>query len=753
MKQSLNREKKLFLTLFLSLLLCSLFAGTKKNYKLWYNKPATKWSSEALPLGNGALGCMVYGGVNRENIQFNENTLWIGDENRTGAYQNFGNIYIDFNSDKKETLYKRELNISKAVHTITYTQNGVRYKREYFISYPSKVMVLHFTADKPNAYDNVKISLKDAHKAISKIEQKNSIAIKGNLKDYIFKDDKGIGYKFYLDYKAKLKVITKNGKITTNNDGTITVSETNNFTILLAAATNFTNDRSKNWRKKLPEKEMDILLNTASIKTFPALKNEHIKDYRKLFDRFDIDLGKTNDQIRNQPLDKRLHNYKSGKKDPELEELICQVGRYYVISASRCGLPSNLQGIWNNSNTPPWRCDFHSDVNLQMNYWLVDQSNLSDCFQPLADWMMSIREVRKKETYNTFKKRGWIMHAENGPFGGSTWQWSKGDSAWLLQCLWSHYQFTLDKKYLEKFAYPLMKDVCEFWVDDLKKLPDGKLVSPNGYSPEHGPREDGVSFDQQLIWNLFGNFIKASNTLGIKNDFTAKIAEMQKHLLGPKIGKWGQLQEWMKDRDDPKDKHRHLSHMIAIHPSHQISPITTPELAKAAAVSMVARGDASTGWSKAWKINIWARLQNGNHAYKLINEFIKNNLYSNLFGYHPPFQMDCNFGYVSGVCEMLLQSHSGFIQLLPALPDVWKSGSVKGIKARNAFILDIEWKDGELKEATIFSEKGAPCRIYSKDELKITCKGKKIALKKEKENIFSFQTKKGAVYKITPKNK
>ena len=736
-------------TLLIPFTILSAQQKTNRN-ALWYNNPAneSKWASEALPLGNGKLGCMIFGSPAKEHIQFNVDTLWIGDEKTTGAYQNFGDIFINFGKSNQVTDYKRELDISKAVQTITYTIGNVHYKREYFISYPAKVLVAHFTADTPGAFNNVIISINDAHNTQTKTEDNDTLTIKGNLKGYTFKKDPQ--YNVVLDYEARLKVVTVSGTVAAATNGTVKVSDSNDFIIYLAADTNYLNDLSKGWKGALPHKRILSQINNASAKRLSTLIEKHVNDYKKLFTRCTLNVGKTSNEIIGLPTDKRLAHYKKYGNDPELEMLIFQYARYLVISASRYGLPSNLQGIWNNRNTPPWRCDFHSDVNIEMNYWLVDMTNLSDCFQPLADWLMSIREIRKKETYKTFKTRGWITHGENGPFGGSTWNWSKGDSAWMMQCMWSHYQFTLDKKFLKEYAYPLMTDVCEFWVDNLKKLPNGKLVSPNGYSPEHGPTEDGVSFDQQLVWNIFDDYLKASKELGIQNEFTEEIASKKERLLGPQVGKWGQLMEWMVDRDRKNDKHRHLSHMIAVHPGHQISPLTTPKLAKAAEVSMIARGDGSTGWSKAWKINIWARLHNGNHAYKLLSEFIKDNVYNNLFGFHPPFQIDCNFGYASGICEMLLQSHMGFMQLLPALPDAWSTGEVKGIKARNAFILNIKWQNGKLKEADILSQKGSVCRIYTTTPYTITCNGKQVKTTKEEENIISFPTKAGKTYKVQP---
>ena len=700
-----------------------------------HDRPAADWQSECLPIGNGRLGAMIYGGPGREHIQFNEDTVWIGDERDTGSYQAFGDLFIELAkpADGTPAGYRRELDIGNAVHTITYKQDQTTYRREYFASHPANVLVFRLTADRPGAYSGT-VSMKDAHGGTVSAEGgglgfSGTLSGKHSLSGGHGKPDENYGIR--LRYEARALVLNEGGSLEAAA-GELHFKDCDSLLILLDGGTDYVNRRDQGWKREAPGKRITERLAKASRQSYDDLRRKHIADYRSLFDRVALDLGDSPKDAGALSTPRRLDAYcgappvgkkgtvyeqdafdlSGGRKDPGLEELIFQFARYLMISSSRPGcLPANLQGLWNQSNNPPWRCDYHTDVNIQMNYWFVGPANLSECFTPVSEWLHSVVPVKREATKAKYGVRGWAHRSENGIFGGSSYRWVPGDAPWLLQNIWDHYAFTLDRGYLETRAYPLLKEQCEFWEDSLIERPDGKLVSPKSVSPEHGPAAEGNSYEQELVYDLFTNFIEASTILDRDAAFREKVKSMRSRLLGPQIGKWGQLQEWAEDRDDPNDKHRHLSHLLAVHPCRQISPVTTPELAEAARVSLNARGDGGTGWSKAWKISMWARLHDGNRAYKLLKEQIHGNFYGNLLSFHPPFQIDGNFGYAAGVCEMLMQSHAGFVHLLPALPDAWPAGHVSGLMARGGFEVDMAWNNGELAEVKVKSLQGGPLSL------------------------------------------
>lgn len=736
---------------------------------LWYDAPAEDWQKHPLPLGNGNLGCMIFGDTVRERIQFNHDTLWVGGESNTGAYQPFGDLFINLGHEPVEK-YRRELDINRAIHTTTYSHNGVTYTREAFASAAAGVIVIRLTADQPGAHTG-SFALTDAHGAKITAAD-NRLTASGDTSKHQKYRNETWENPIVLQKESQV-LVTYHGGTVEAGEGGIAFRDCDTLTIYLNAGTDYVNDRSQGWTGDHPGARLTAAIDAAAAMPYDVLRDAHIRDYQAIYNRVCLRLGKDDPEKQSQATNRRISAYRgdshgpgtrttyeanavggTGVPDIDLEELLFQYARYLLISCSRPGsLPANLQGLWNDNIAPEWRCDYHSDVNVQMNYWFADPANLGECVKPFADWLHSIREVRKEETHAGLGKPGFAMRVENGIFGGGSYRWSIGDASWLANNIWEHYRFTLDEDYLKNRAYPILRDLFDFWEGHLVEIPapagDGMVfVSPDGWSPEHGPNEDGVSFEQQLAWDLLGNFAEAAEILGVDPKQREKARAMRARLLGPQIGKWGQLQEWMVDRDDPKNKHRHLSHLVALHPGRQISPCTTPELANAARISMNARGDGATGWSKAWKINMWARLHDGERAYKLLGEMIRGNVYDNLLCAHPPFQIDGNFGYAAGVIELLLQSHMDFIHLLPALPAAWGDGMVTGLRARGGFELDLEWKSGAFAKATLRSTHGSSCTLRPGVPVIITRGGTPVAAEVRENGHVTFATEAGAEYLV-----
>ena len=677
-------------------------------------KPFQQWQNDGFPIGNGRLGCMVFGALPEERIQFNVDSLWTGDQNLEGnykgatfgAYQNFGDLFIQLDGGADYENYRRELDIEKALVTVSYTRDGVDFEREYFSSHPGDVIAARFTASQKGQY-NGRIRLVGGHEESTQMDG-NRMIFAGQLENG-------------LDYEAQLAVIADGGQVKLDGDELV-FSGCDRLTLYLAADTSYVIDYAQKFMGEHPHKAVTRAVDQAVASSFEQLQAAHQQDYRALYGRVSFDVGSTDPQQLALPMDQRLEQIRElDGADPDLEELLFQYGRYLLIACSRPGsLPANLQGLWNYSNNPRWLSDYHSNINLQMNYWSAEPANLGELHTPLFDMLVASLEPFRQGTRLEFGDdiRGFTIRTSHNPYGGMGWKWNIPASAWYARHFWEHYAFGGDKAFLETIAYPYLKEVSYYWEDHLKELPDGSLVAPDGWSPEHGEREDGVAHDQQIIWDLFTNTIKASEVLDVDADYREMLRGLRDRLAGPQIGRWGQLQEWMTDQDDPEDGHRHTSHLYAVYPGYQISMTKTPEFAEAAGVSLRARGesgDSRREWTWPWRCALWARLGQPEMSHRMIRNFFRYNMLDNLIGVHPPLQLDGSLGITGTMCEMLLQSHAGEIELLPAIPKAWATGHVEGLRARGGFEVDLKWQDGQLVEATIQSLLGKPCTIRSGD--------------------------------------
>jgi len=744
-------------------------AGNESNALLWYREPADAWI-KALPIGNGRFGAMVFGQPEKERLQLNDVTVWSGnpqpDADRKDAwkdlpelrrliregkydeatrfanarfnspapynssYQTLGDLLINFElPDKNISEYRRDLDLAQALAGVSFRSGKTTFHRQAFASAADNVIVQRVVSDQKGMV-TFNLALNRVERSTTRFVAPNTLVMTGTTGDT-------------LGYEVHARVLAKGGTITGNSDGTLRVEKADDVTILLACATTFKLDYDSGYKGgdlSLASKYIEA----ASAKSYTDLRTAHIENHAKYFNRLSIDLGKQDTET---PTDKRLASYHD-KPDPAFAALFYQYGRYLLISSSRPDnpLPSNSQGIWGDGLNLPWKCDYKSNINYQMNYWPVETANLSEMHDPMLRMTANLVKPGGKTARAYFGPNtpGWVVaYTTNGwswtsPGAALPWGVWFGGSGWMCQHLWEHYAFTRDKEYLRS-VYPTLKGAAEFWMSQLVEGKDGKLITSPSSSPENtfvsdqgvrGSICEGATMEKSIVWDLLTNTAQAAAVLGNDEDFRKKVEATRDRMRPLQIGKHGQLMEWGEDWDNPKDQHRHVSHLFALHPGHEINPLTSPKLAEAAKVTLQQRGDDGTGWSLAWKINFWARLRDGDHALKLMSNQLRyteelktvmqgaGGTYPNLFDAHPPFQIDGNFGFVSGVNELLLQSQDRYVDadapkedryyvdLLPALPAEWATGEIHGLRARGGFTIDMSWKEGQLSSATVRSVKG-----------------------------------------------